>query len=529
MCGSARMSLSERGPRSDEQRDRRSRCLSHLLVGERSGGSSARARSPREAGGARGRARPERLGQDDACCQCIGGFERLSAGSAHVLGTDVGRASSTTNGSFRAAKLGFLDQHYSHSLSPHLTCRRNVALQLELLGTERRGARERADALLERVGLLDRRADLPETLSGGEQQRVAVCAAIAHRPQLLLADEPVGELDAESAATIYELLADLVCEMGTTALVVSHDPASAAIADRVVTISDGRTVDERLPGEPTALVVSRGWIRVPESDLRALGRPSRLAVERHPRGLALSGVHDSPDGGGPAAVSRTESVPSGAPHDDPDPRLVAELRGVGKRYAAGTSARVVLDDTSASFRGGRLVAVVGRSGTGKTTLLRLLAGLERPNAGDVLLLGHSLAARTRSQLAALRREHVALVAQEPGLVPYLSAPENLRLNLRLRGLPPSDEAIEEALAAAGLDGRLATAQKRSRPASASESRSRARLPPGAISSSPTSRRRGSTGKTGMSSVGYFAVLPTSTDARSSARRTTQSSSSWPTR
>jgi putative ABC transport system ATP-binding protein len=245
-----------------------------------------------------------------------------------------------------------------------------------------------------------------------------------------------------------------VRETGTTALVVSHDPASAAIADRVVTISDGRTVDERLPGEPTALVVSRGWIRVPESDLRALGRPSRLAVERHPRGLALSGVHDSPEGGGPATVSRTEAVPSGAPHDDPDPPLVAELRGVGKRYAAGTSARVVLDDTSASFRGGRLVAVVGRSGTGKTTLLRLLAGLERPNAGDVLLLGNSLAARTRSQLAALRREHVALVAQEPGLVPYLSASENLRLNLRLRDLPPSDEAIEEALAAVGLDSRL---------------------------------------------------------------------------
>ena len=117
--------------------------------------------------------------------------------------------------------------------------------------------------------------DLPETLSGGEQQRVAVCAAIAHRPQLLLADEPVGELDAESAATIYELLADLVCEMGTTALVVSHDPASAAIADRVVTVSDGRTVDERLPGEPTPRSSSR------EGGYVSRSRTSAPSVDRH--------------------------------------------------------------------------------------------------------------------------------------------------------------------------------------------------------------------------------------------------------
>ena len=140
----------------------------------------------------------------------LAGLERLSAGTARVFGTELGRLDAAGAAAYRAAHVGLLDQHYARSLSPDLTCRHTVALQLELLGTPTAESRPRADELLGRVGLLDRAGDPPVNLSGGEQQRVAVCAAIAHGPGLLLADEPAGELDAANATVVYQLLGELV-------------------------------------------------------------------------------------------------------------------------------------------------------------------------------------------------------------------------------------------------------------------------------------------------------------------------------
>src|SRR3984893_15361540 len=117
-------------------------------------------------------------------------LEGLSAGSARVLGAEFPRI----DAAFRARQLGLLDQHYARSLSADLTCRGTVALQLGLLGCPRRQADRAPLELLARVGLAERAADLPGSLSGGEQQRVALCAAVAHRAGLLLADEAAGEV-----------------------------------------------------------------------------------------------------------------------------------------------------------------------------------------------------------------------------------------------------------------------------------------------------------------------------------------------
>ena len=129
----------------------------------------------------------------------VAAFDTLSAGVARVLGTEVGSLGPGAAALFRARNLGLLDQHYARALSPDLTCVHTVGLGLELLGSPRSTARNVAAALLERVGLGDRLDTRPGSLSGGEQQRVALCAALAHRPRLLLADEPAGELDAENA------------------------------------------------------------------------------------------------------------------------------------------------------------------------------------------------------------------------------------------------------------------------------------------------------------------------------------------
>jgi ABC-type lipoprotein export system ATPase subunit len=375
----------------------------------------------------------------------LAGFEPLSAGSTHVFGTELGGLGEAGRAAFRAANVGFLDQHYMQTLSPDLTCRQTVALQLELAGRSTVEAGRAADALLARVGLADRAGDRPQYLSGGEQQRVAVCAAVVHRPRLLLADEPVGELDAESAAAVYGLIAEITRETAATAVIVTHDPEAGSIADRLVHIRNGRLVEQSVDGNPRALVVSRdGWLRLPDG-LLGDDPPSLVSAEHDdgrvvlrpvvPRGV-VEQRSPEPDGSRPAARG--------------EPPVVAELREVTKAYGE----RVVFSSLSSRFSGGRMTAVVGRSGTGKTTLLYLLAGLERPDQGEILVAGEQLTGRNRSQLAALRRRRIALVTQEPGLVPYLSARENVILALSVRQERGAPDRADAALAEVDLSGQV---------------------------------------------------------------------------
>jgi ABC-type lipoprotein export system ATPase subunit len=379
--------------------------------------------------------------------RALAGFEQLSAGSVAVLGTELGALSNAARAAFRAENVGFLDQHYAQALSPDLTCRETVALQLELAGRSPGDARGMAETLLARVGLSDRAGDRPQRLSGGEQQRVAVCAAVAHRPTLLLADEPVGELDADSAATVYRLLGEITREAGATAVIVTHDPAAASIADRLVHIRDGRLVEQSVDGGPRALVVSNsGWLRLPDG-LMGSDAPSLVSAERQGSRVVLR-----PAGPANRNGPRVAEIPS-APVSPVGDRAAAELRGVTKRYRGSRGDRVVFSDLSHRFAAG-VTAVVGRSGTGKTTLLHLLAGLERPDRGEVHVAGEPLAGRSRSELAALRRQRIGLVTQEPGLVPYLSARENVLLALGIRQVRNVSERAVGALEEVGLGGQL---------------------------------------------------------------------------
>jgi ABC-type lipoprotein export system ATPase subunit len=382
----------------------------------------------------------------------LAALDRLSAGTARVFDTDLGRLDGAGASAYRAAHVGLLDQHYARSLSPDLTCRHSVSLQLELLGGAPEASRGVADELLDRVGLLERAEEPPASLSGGEQQRVAVCAAVAHRPGLLLADEPAGELDADNARIVYRLLGELVRDAGATALIVSHDAAAASIADRLVAIRDGRIVEQSLPGERAAIVISkRGWARLPHRPVAA-GKPRFAEVEHEEGRIVLTpvapervGVHAS--GEEPEPPAPAESAARGD--------VTAELRAVGKRYSSRGGERVVIAGLSHDLRRGVFTGVVGRSGSGKTTLLHLLAGLDRPTDGEIVVAGQSLGGLDRAGLADLRRREVALVTQEPGLIPYLTAFENVELAVRLRtGDVERSPRGREALLAVGLGERL---------------------------------------------------------------------------
>ena len=167
----------------------------------------------------------------------LAGLDRPTRGRVVLEGQDLSALGEDERARVRAEKVGFVFQ--SFHLIPTLTARENIQVPLELQG---RDGAERAEELLARVGLGDRGHHYPAQLSGGEQQRVAVARAFAHRPRILFADEPTGNLDAQNGANVIALLAELNQELATTLVLVTHDPELAARAGRVVRLRDGALV-----------------------------------------------------------------------------------------------------------------------------------------------------------------------------------------------------------------------------------------------------------------------------------------------
>ena len=167
------------------------------------------------------------------------GLERATSGKAMLLGHDMGALDEDRLARLRGRGVGIVLQAFH--LLPTMTALENVAVPLELAGSE--DARARARAELEAVDLKHRLDHYPAQLSGGEQQRVAIARATAPRPQLLLADEPTGNLDAATGAAIIDLLFDRASAAGAGLLVITHDPAIAGRAGRVLRMADGRIAE----------------------------------------------------------------------------------------------------------------------------------------------------------------------------------------------------------------------------------------------------------------------------------------------
>ncbi|MGE5336124.1 MAG: ABC transporter ATP-binding protein [Nitrososphaerota archaeon] len=172
----------------------------------------------------------------------VGGLDRADSGRVRACGTDLSRATRPELTAYRARSVGFIFQFYN--LLPTLTALENVEAGVRVAGVGREEARERAEALLGRVGIGGLAGRFPAQLSGGEQQRVAIARALAKRPRLLLADEPTGNLDEETSGAVLELIRELNRETGITFVIVSHNPAIARSGDRVVRLSHGRIAED---------------------------------------------------------------------------------------------------------------------------------------------------------------------------------------------------------------------------------------------------------------------------------------------
>ena len=251
----------------------------------------------------------------------LGGLDVPSAGRATVAGHDLTRMDGRARTAYRRSVVGFIWQQTERNLLPHLTAGENVELPMLLDGVPAGERRERATELMDLVGVPDRRRNgQPAELSGGEQQRVAVAIALANRPPVLLADEPTGELDGDTAAKLLTSLRGVNTELGTTIVIVTHDPMVADYVQRTIAIRDGRTSTETVhSGDSTAdaaagggrrseefAVLDRaGRLQLPRAQVEALGLRNRVKLR-----LESDHVGVWPDRESPA---RPTSPPQGGP------------------------------------------------------------------------------------------------------------------------------------------------------------------------------------------------------------------------
>jgi ABC-type lipoprotein export system ATPase subunit len=215
----------------------------------------------------------------------LGGLDVPSAGRAMVAGHDLTGMGRRERTMYRRRVIGFVWQQTARNLLPYLSAGENVELPMILDGRDGRARRARAHELLGFVGLRERADQRPDRLSGGEQQRVAIAVALANEPDVLLADEPTGELDTDTSAEIFELLRHMNRELGTTIVIVTHDPLVSEQVQRTVAIRDGRTASETLR---RSLVSDEGDHQVIAEEFAVLDRAGRLQLPRaHVEALEL--------------------------------------------------------------------------------------------------------------------------------------------------------------------------------------------------------------------------------------------------
>jgi putative ABC transport system ATP-binding protein len=182
----------------------------------------------------------------------LGALDKPSSGRVIVGGTDLSGLSDRRLTLLRRERMGFVFQFFN--LIPTLSAEENVLLPALIAGERAGKYSERLDELLDLVGLTERRTHRPDELSGGEQQRVAIARALIRNPDIILADEPTGNLDSTTGAGVLDLLKRSAVRYDQTILMVTHDPLAASSADRVVFLSDGRVVDEARDPDPDGIL-----------------------------------------------------------------------------------------------------------------------------------------------------------------------------------------------------------------------------------------------------------------------------------
>ncbi len=232
----------------------------------------------------------------------LSGLDTPSAGLARVAGHDLSTTDRRARLEYRRRTVGFLFQQAGANLLPYLTAAENVELPMLLAGVRGRERAARALDTLEVLGIPDCADRRPVELSGGQQQRVALGVAVANRPRVLLADEPTGELDTRSSDEVFEAIRRANSELGTTVLVVTHDPLVSEHVARTVAIRDGRTSTEVLrrdgghPAEEYAVLDRAGRLQLPQSFTASLQMRDRVRLDLEPDHIGIWPAAPRPEG-----------------------------------------------------------------------------------------------------------------------------------------------------------------------------------------------------------------------------------------
>ena len=430
----------------------------------------------------------------------LGGLDVPSAGRLEVAGKDLLKMSEADRVEYKRDVVGFVWQQPSRNLLPYLTARENVELPMILAGMGASARKKRALELLDLVLLSDRVNFRPERLSGGQQQRVALAIALANHPRLLLGDELTGQVDNESANEIFAALRRINKELGTTIIIVTHDPKIAAQVDRVIAIRDGRTSTEvrrtfdrqgMISEEEWVIMDAAGRLQIPRPYLDELSLRERVKVKLESDHVSVwpESAELSPAAGGSTegvywkppsmrAFLRTAGVDpygdEGETETDvqqPGGRklwteggaqtaaaqgVTIRCDGVWRTFYLGVEQVHAVHGVSIEVPPGVLAVLKGRSGSGKTTLLNLIAGLDEPTQGAVYFGDEAIASLSARQKILLRRVRIGFVYQTFGLLPYLSAGENVEIPLRMvrTAARVRRERVREVLGLVGLTERM---------------------------------------------------------------------------
>lgn len=380
----------------------------------------------------------------------ITGEQPVVAGLVEVGGVALPQLSPARRRRWRAQAVGFVDQHARRNLLPALKVLDNVALQLRLTGTPAPEAERRARELLDALDLGALAGRGVGELSGGDAQCVGICAAVAHRPTLVLADEPTGELDDRAAAQVYGLLTRIAAD-GTSLVMVCHDTRARAFCDRGVRIRDGRLAEQwrGRDGATAQVPDSRGWIRLPPR-LLGDGPPAEVETAEHPDGVLLRAPARSLLRPAEPRTPSRPSRPAGA-----GPEVLRSTVPEVLRTAAlsiGYPGRVLAEGLELRLVPGAWLTVTGGSGTGKSTLVGTVAGLLEPLSGALAVGGRPWPA-ARADRAVRRGEVLAVLPQQPAVLEAMSVRENVQLAVAVRGRELSGAdlaALLDELALTGL-------------------------------------------------------------------------------
>jgi peptide/nickel transport system ATP-binding protein len=402
----------------------------------------------------------------------IGGLDSPNAGDIRVGDHDLLSMDNRHRERYKRDIVGFLWQQPGRNLLPYLSAVENIEMPMMLADkTSAKKKRRRSLELLEILGLPDRSQFRPDQLSGGEQQRVALAVALANNPPLLLADEPTGQLDSKGASQVFKALRQLNQAFNTTIIIVTHDPQVAARVDRIVGIRDGRTSTEirrtrnhkdgSLQENEWVILDKTGRLQLPQVYVDSLLMQGRVKLRLEEDHVSVWPDKDSV----PLSSQTAQPFRQWRPDEtiDLSENFTQQSSGAGARFAVNTNRlwrtfKSGVEDVHAvqnvnlAIPRGVTAVIKGRSGSGKTTLLNLIGGLDKPTEGTIVVDGENLDRMSPESKIEFRRRKVGFVFQSFGLMPFLSARENVEAPLRLVNTPSHERQSQtnEVLNLVGL-------------------------------------------------------------------------------